>query len=281
MLDRIRNSWELVKASFGVLQADKELVLFPVISMVGVIIVTLSFAVPMLLAGFVDSLTAGDANGILSIVIGFFFYAVMYTVIIFSNAALVGAAMIRLDGGDPTLSDGFRIAQRHIGAIIGYALISATVGIVLRAISERGGIIGQIASSLLGFAWNVVTFLVVPILVVEGVSPADAIRRSGILLKKTWGEQIVGNFSINTIFGLITFGVIVLSVPLVIMSFATKSVALIITVIVLLVLIVVGIGLVSSTLSGIYAAAVYRYAVHGDSGGFFDEHLIQGAFRQK
>lgn len=281
MFGRMRNSWELVKASAAVLQADKELLIFPAVSMVGVIIVTLSFAVPMMLAGVFDSMTTGDGNGVLTVVVGFVFYAVMYTVIIFSNSALVGAAMIRLDGGDPTLSDGFRIAREHMSAVIQYALISATVGMVLRAISERGGIVGNIASSLMGMAWNLATFLVVPVLVVEGISPMDAIKRSGSLLKETWGEQIVGNFSINTIFGLITFGVIILGMPLVFGAVATESAVSIVAAIGLLVLIIIGIGLVSSTLSGIYAAALYRYATQGDSGGFFDEQLIQGAFRRK
>ena len=131
MFARIRNSWTLIKASAAVLRADKELVVFPIVSAISVLVVTVSFALPMILAGFLDALLEGHAQ-IFGFVMGFLFYIVQYTVIIFANSALVGAAMIRLRGGDPTVGDGFRVAMKHIGAILGYALISATVGMILR-----------------------------------------------------------------------------------------------------------------------------------------------------
>ncbi len=100
------------------------------------------------------------------------------TVIFFCNTALVGAALIRLRGGDPTVADGFRIAASRVGPILGYAFIAATVGMVLRAISERSGFLGRLVVSLVGFAWNLATFLAVPVLVVEDVGPIEAVQRS-------------------------------------------------------------------------------------------------------
>jgi hypothetical protein len=211
----------------------------------------------------------------------FFFYVVQYTVIIFANSALVGAAMIRLRGGDPTVGDGFRIAFQHIGSILGYALLSATVGMILRMISERSGNLGRIVTSLVGLAWNLATYLVVPVLVIEGVGPLDAVKRSASLLKKTWGEQIVGNFSIGLIFGLATVLVILLGIPAFILAASIESLALIIAVAVIFVLVLVFLGLINSTLTGIYVAAVYRYAAEGETSGFFNKEMIQGAFRLK
>lgn len=127
MFRKIENSWALLKASVAVLRADKELIVFPIVSTIAVLVVTASFALPMLFAGLGDTLFAGDSQ-ILSFIVGFAFYIVQYFVIIFANSALVGAAMIRLRGGDPTVRDGFRIALERIGAILIYALISATVG---------------------------------------------------------------------------------------------------------------------------------------------------------
>ena len=281
MFARISNSWALVKASFAVLRQDRELILFPVVSMLASLVVVATFAVPMLLAGFFDSLLSGTGNGVLSAIIGFLFYLVMYFVVIFSNAAVVGAAMIRLNGGDPTLRDGFRIAFEHVGSILGYAAISATVGMILRAISERAGIVGQIVSSVLGFAWGVVTFLVIPVLVIEDVNPVDAVKRSGQLLRQTWGEQLVGNFGIGAITGLIVLGLFVISVPLFILAASAKSVLLVVVVIALLVVSVVAVSLISSTLSSIFTTAVYNYAVNGTAGEFFTEDLVRGAFRHK
>jgi hypothetical protein len=127
----------------------------------------------------------------------------------------------------------------------------------------------------------VVTFLVVPVLVVENVGPVEAVKRSGSLLKKTWGEQLVGNFSIGTIFGLLGLGVILIGVLLTVVVAATKSVALMALVIGATILAILALSLLSSTLSGIYQAALYRYATEGDTSGYFSEDLIQGAFKPK
>ncbi|MBK9050066.1 MAG: hypothetical protein IPL78_03820 [Chloroflexi bacterium] len=280
MFDKISNSWRLVKASAAVLSADKELMIFPIISAIGTIIVTLTFAFPLFLSGLIDSMLGG-AGQIVGIIVLFLFYMVQYFVIFFCNTALVGAALIRLNGGDPTVGDGFRIALKHAPSILGYALISATVGMILRWLSERGGMLGRIVVSLIGFAWNIATYLVVPVLVVEEVGPVEAIKRSAGLLRKTWGEQLVGNFGLGAVFGLITFGLILLMIPLIVVAAALENFVLIIGVIVLFVMGFVLLGLVNSALSGIYAAAVYNYAANGKTGDFFDPAIIKNAFRSK
>ncbi len=281
MFRRLTNSWELVKASWRVLLADKELMIFPFVAFLASLVVLATFAVPTVLAGMLDSAVTNGDVGVFSYVVAFLFYVVMYAVTIFFNSALVGAAMIRLEGGDPTVRDGFRIAASKFGNILGYAVIAATVGTLLRVISERSGSIGRFVVSLVGFVWNIATFLVVPVLVVENVGPIDAVKRSGRLLKETWGEQIAGNLSVGFIFGLITFGVILLGIPLVILAVISGSVALIVTAVALVILLIMAVSLVSSTLSGIYTAAVYRYATTGDTGGYFDADMVKGAFKLK
>ena len=281
MFRRLSNSWELVKASWRVLLADKELMIFPLVAFLASLVVLATFAVPTVLAGLLDSAVTNGDVGVFSYVVAFLFYVVMYSVTIFFNSALVGAAMIRLEGGDPTVRDGFRIATSKFGNILGYAVIAATVGTILRAISERSGSIGRFVVSLVGFAWNIATFLVVPVLVVENVGPIDAVKRSGRLLKETWGEQIAGNLSVSFIFGLITFGVILLGIPLVILAVMSGSVGLIVTAVALVIMLIMLISLVSSTLSGIYTAAVYRYATTGDTGGYFEADMVKDAFKLK
>jgi hypothetical protein len=280
MFAKIGNSWKLIKASAAVLRADKELIVFPIVSAIGVLLVTVTFALPMILTQFFDALLRGRGQ-ILGFVVGFLFYVVQYTVIIFANSALIGAAMIRLRGGDPTVGDGVRIARKHIGAILGYALVSATVGMILRWLSERGKTAGRIVSSIAGLAWNLATYLAVPVLVVEGVGPLEAIKRSANLLKRTWGEQIVGNFSIGLVFGLLAVFMALLGIPVFILVISTHSVLLIALTILLFVLAFVFMALVSSTLNGIYVAAVYRYAAEGEASSFFNREMVQEAFRPK
>ena len=283
MFERFNRSWELVKASWAVLRQDKELLIFPIVSFLGSIVVLITFAIPMIAAGVFDSMASrgSDDIGFFGLVVGFLFYLVMYTVVIFSNTALVGAAMIRLDGGNPTLADGFRIARERLGIIVAYAAISATVGMILRAISERGGLIGQIASSILGFAWSVVTFLVIPVLVMEKVGPVDAIKRSGALLKQTWGEQLAANFGMGAVFGLATFAIVILGMVLIFAFAAIDAGVLVAISVIAMILAIIALSLVGSALGGIYQAALYRYATSGTVDSHFSPETIQGAFAQK
>lgn len=276
-MDRIRRSWALAKASYGVLRADRELVVFPLISFVGLLVVLVLFAVPLATVGIAD-LETGELSPA-GIALGFGLYVVAYAVTFFFNTALVGAAMVRLNGGDPTLRDGLRVAMSRLPAIIGYALIAATVGMILRWISERAGIIGSIVAGVLGFAWSVATFLVVPVLVVEGVGPIEAVKRSGGLLRKTWGEQLIGGFGLGVVFSLIMLGVALVG-GAVIVALVSVSESLLVFGIFALILALGVVGLVASALGGIYTAAVYRYATTGEAGDFGTE-TMQGAFRQK
>jgi hypothetical protein len=278
---RLSNSWELVKASARVLKADKELLIFPILSTIGVILVSIAFLIPMFLGGIFDALISDNVS-VFGVLIGFFYYVTIYTVIFFANTALVGAALIRLRGGDPTVSDGIRIASKQFFNILGYALIAATVGVILNAIRERSKWLGRIVISIIGLAWNVGTFLVVPILAAEEIGPIDAIKKSVDYLKRTWGEQLAGNFGIGTIMGLITFAVIALGGGG--LAFAATlglSAAMLIPLGALLVLIIVFLSLISSTLTGIFTAALYEFAVTGEVANYFEPTIVKNAFLLK
>lgn len=279
MFERLSRSWELTKASLAVLAADKELLIYPLLSGLASLLVMITFAVPAVLAGLGDRLASGeDGVRVLGAIVAFCFYVTQYFVILFCNTALVGAALIRLRGGDPTVGDGFRIAFQRLGVILGYAVVSATVGMVLRAIAQRGGVLGRIVSSFFGLAWGLATFLVVPVLVVEDVGPIDAVKRSAAYLKKTWGEQLAGNLGMGAVFGLLTFGVALAGLAGMIAAAALESGLLLGLAVLAMVLAFVVLGLVSSALAGIYAAAVYRYAADGQAGAFFPERLVKDAF---
>lgn len=282
-MERIRRSWQLAKASLDVLRKDKELMIFPIISALAMVVVSAVFLLPSLLSNLVDNILGADAP-VLGYVVLFLFYIVQYTVVYFFNTALIGAALIRLRGGDPTVRDGIKVALSRLGPIVGWALVSATVGLLLNVISDRskknGRGIGHLVSSLLGAGWNIVTFLVVPVLAAEGLGPIEAIKRSWALLKRSWGEQISGTITIGLVFGLVG----VISGLLLVGAGAGLSLWLESWVPgllfgILLVMLIMFLGLLNSTLSGIFAAAVYTYAVDGES-DLFDEQLLSGAILQ-
>jgi hypothetical protein len=243
------------------------------------LLVTISFALPFLFVGGMYNAQTGQISPA-AIGIAFLFYLVTYTVVFFFQTALVGATMIRLDGGDPSLGDGFRIAFSRLPQIIGYALIAATVGVILRMIADRAGIVGQIVAGLFGFAWSVATFLVVPVMAVERVGPIAAIRRSGSLLRQTWGEQIVGNIGIGLIFGLLSLLVMFVGIAVAV-ALTNVSLALVAVTVVVMVFVLVLISLVGSAVSGIYTASLYRYATKGDEGAMYRPEALSAAFRQR
>ncbi|MEO8103970.1 MAG: DUF6159 family protein [Betaproteobacteria bacterium] len=282
MFDRLSRSWQLVKASGSVLMDDKELLVFPLISSIATLFVVACFALPAIGMGALDGLSV--RHGTISTgayVLGFLFYLCQYFVIFFFNAALVGAAMMRLDGGNPGVGDGLRIASSKAGSILGYAFIAATVGMILRAIQQRVGFIGRIIVGLLGVSWTMATFLVVPVLVARDVGPVDAVKESAAMLKKTWGENVIGQAGLGVAFALIQFSVIICGALLVIAAAFTQNAALIVLTVVLAIAAVIVTALIHSALSGIYAAALYRYASDGTPTQGFDPNALQLAFAPK
>jgi hypothetical protein len=283
MFNRLSRSWNLLKASAGILRQDKELVVFPLVSAVAMLVVFASFAVPVLGLGMLDGMSGEGNPGVSAAmyVVAFLFYFVHYLVIFFFNTALVAAAMIRLDGGNPTLGDGLRIATSKLGAIAGYALIAATVGMILRVIEERVGFIGRIIVGLLGIGWTIATYLVVPVLAARDVGPVDAVKESATLLKKTWGENVIGQAGLGLAFGLIIFGLALLGGVLVVGALVTQNLYVIVAVLVAVILAIGVAILVQGALTGIYSAALYRYASDGQMTQGFDADAIKLAFAPK
>lgn len=281
-MSKFSNSWKMMKASATVLKLDPELLVFPLLSGIATILVTATFIVPFAFVGEgFGALENLDENvGYVGYAVGFLYYLVLYSLIFFFNTALVGAAMIRLDGGDPTISDGLNVAFKKLGTILEYAAIAATVGMVLRALEERAGFIGRIIIGLIGLSWTLTTFLTVPVLVTKDVSAFDAIKESATVFKRTWGEQVVANVGI----GLVTFLIFLLmglvAIPLIILTASISEIAVL-----PLVLSFAGgfllLILVSSALKGIYSAALYRYATTGDAGEHFSTEMMEEAFRPR
>jgi hypothetical protein len=278
MAGSLTNSWSLVKASANVLRLDKELLVFPLLSGIATILVAVSFFVPVGLTLGWETL-GESGGGYLGWALGFAFYFVQYLVVFFFNSALVGAAMIRLEGGDPTVSDGMSVAMDRLPSILGYAAISATVGMLLRAIAERVGVLGRIIVGLVGVSWTMATYLAVPVLVSRDIGPIDAVKESASLFKRTWGEQMVAAFGLGWAFFLMAMSWTLVFVGLLFGATALGGgPALFIPIVAIGVMGYVFLGLVGSALQGIYQAALYRHASGGHVEGF-DARMLSGAFR--
>ncbi len=257
-MGRIGTGWALTKTSLRVLRQDKELLLFPLISGITLLLILGAFVGGMFFAVGFDAAFGGSWTW-LSAVLIVIFYIVSFFVGFFFNAAIIGAATIRLNGGNPTLADGFRIARENAGRIFLWAVFAATVAMILRAIQERLGVVGKILIGIVGIAWSLATYFVVPVLIFEKLGPWAAVKRSAHIFKSTWGETLVGGFSMGAIFVLL--GLAGLLAPVLgfvlggIIGLAVGAVVLIVYWVIL--------ALVASAASSVLIAALYRFATTG------------------
>jgi hypothetical protein len=274
MFERIGRSWELVKASGKILMEDKKLLVFPLISGIVTLIVVVSFVLPLILTGAV----LGQAiSGPVWFLYLFLFYVVSYFVVIFFNTGLITCVSARLQGRDATVSEGISHAMRHIVPILAWAVIAATVGIILRTIQNRSGTLGRIAIAIAGGVWSLVTMFVIPVLVLEDKGVVDAIKESVALFRKTWGESVAGSVSIGLIFGAIA----AVGLLFVFAAFFTGNMAVMILAVALFLVLVAVVSVVSSAMQGIFVTALYTYAKTGNVPLAFDRGLIAGAFVPK
>lgn len=284
MAGKFARSWALMKASAAVLRSDKSLLVFPLLSGLCTLLVAASFLVPVGMA-MVGQQQAGEQIGrhmsAGTYLLMFCFYLVQYFVIIFFQTALTGVALMHLRGEPASVGAGFALARARLPQILGYALIAATVGLLLRMVQERLGLVGRLAAGFIGLAWTVATFLVVPVLASEGVGPVDAVKRSVELLKRSWGENLIGNGGIGVVFGLLMVLAVLLGAALIGGAVALQSAAAIVLAAVVVVLGLTLLGLVQASLQGIYSAALYRYAEAGEASVGFDQALLQQAFAPK
>ena len=286
MFDKFSRSWSLAGQCWGILKEDPALLVFPLMSSIALLLVLGSFALPVFaIYHSVDpAVIRGDdshTGRLLFYAATYVFYVVCYTVMMFFNSALISVALKRLDGESAGIREGLQAAVENLPAIIGYALVAATVGTILRAIEERVGFIGRIVVSLIGAGWTLATAMTLPVLIEEGVGPIDAISRSLTLLKRNWGENIIGNVGISLGIAVIAVPVFLLALFILFSAISAGTVASTVTGIVLFGLTLITIGLVSTTLHTIYTAALYRFATGAKQNAGIDGALLAAAYRPK
>jgi len=272
--DRLGKGWKMGMASLKVIRANKQLVLFPIISGIAMLLVIASFLGLVYINYGTDVDNVMENSSAIEYVVSFLYYLVGYFVIVFFNVGLVHCTRIHLQGGKPSFGDGVRFAMKRIPIILGWAVLSATVGIILKAIEENSGTVGSIISSIVGVVWSIVTFFVVPILAYEEVGPITALKRSGQIMKEKWGESIGASFS----FGILTLvGILIIALPVgILFSFIHPIVG-----ISLGVLMIFLIQSIVSSAEMVFIASVYHQVVEEAPVDDFGSELIDDLFVKK
>lgn len=283
MFGRIANGLDLAKASWSVLKLDKEMLLFPILSGIACLAVVASFALPLIGSDYLRDIMQNEQvpQDATFWMLMFVFYFTNYLVIVFFNVALVSCALIRFEGGDPTVADGLKSAASRLPEIVTWAFVCATVGIILKVLESKSKRGGRFAAGLLGMAWSVSTYFVIPVLVAEKVGPFQAIRRSLAILRRTWGEALVSNVGI----GLAVFlAGLVCCVPALLGVLAGSSYnqpAFVVGGVAVTVILLILVSLISSVLNTVIIAALYHYAASGSAPQNFDRNALQDAFHRR
>jgi hypothetical protein len=284
--DRISTGWELAKESLRIVWGDKKLMLFPVLSglscMAFIALIVMGVGPENLQALFEgmeesSSMEAGESTASTAAVIAcLLIYFTLTFITVFFNVALVGAARISLEGGDSKVSDGLKVAMSHLPSIIAWAAITGTVGLLLSAL-ENEKKTGRFIRAILGAAWSIITYFVIPVMVVERVGAFAAIGRSTATMKRAWGESLAASFSIGWLIFLLNIPSVLLIIlvgqagsgPLAAAVMALAAVWFLVTII------------LGQAAKSVLTLALYQYANSGTAPEGYSQGHLDNAFGRR
>lgn len=279
-----QRSWQITKLSFNVIKEDKELLLFPLLSFIFSLILLVSMVFPTLFANAVVPENLGEvaSYGVLFVV-----YLGLAFIATFFNVCVVFTTKTRFEGGDATFMDSIKFAFSKIHLIFSWAIVSATVGIILRFLDNLarrnkgvGFIIGKILVSMLGMVWSILTLFVVPGLVYYDLGPIKSIKKSVEVLKKTWGESLIRHYGLGMIQFLVTFGLVFLLVAGAILMIEFP-VTILLSYIATMIVIIIGVSLMFTIANSIFNTALFVYGDTGRVPSYFPEEVMRNAFQKK
>ncbi|MBP9759985.1 MAG: hypothetical protein KBD24_01300 [Candidatus Pacebacteria bacterium] len=285
-IGKFKASRMIVSASWNMLKEDKEMLLFPILSGMASTIasVILVLAYVFVAAGFeVSKLTtvaqaeAEQTSAVVNIAFLLTLYITTYFIATFFQAGIVTIAHGRINGRDLAFRDGMNVATAHIGKIFLWSTLSATVGLVLRLIAERSKLLGRIVIALVGAAWSIVSYFIVPVLILEELSVVGSLKKSAETIKRSWGETAIVNIGVGLFFFILTLlGMLVLAGLL-----FTQQPILIFTGLALFLVYVLALSVISSTLNIIFKVVLYEYVTKGTVPQGFSDELLHSAFKVK
>ncbi|MFH0874528.1 MAG: DUF6159 family protein [archaeon] len=283
--DTFTRSWDLTKQTFSVIKADKEILIFPILASFFSIIFFAVMAVPFLMSNIMVELGFDKLGDLAYLIVMFLLYLGIAFISTFFNVAVVYCAKKRFEGGDPTFSEGLKEAFKRIHLIFMWSIVSAIVGIILNSIEnaarKSNNALAKMllsgARSILGLLWSIVSVFVVPAMVFDNVGPFEALKKSTIAVKKTWGESIIRHYGLGLVQVLfIIAGIIIFGVPgfLLLTVMWQAGVA----VLALGVLYIIIIMLVFGTANTVFNTALYMYAEKGKVPSVYKHETMQNAF---
>lgn len=270
-IGRFRASKLLFTETFRFFWADREMLWVPFLALIaqffilGVAIVAVCIPAGMFAEGAENVPLTVPEYGAL-----FVLYVVSAFVLAFSQAVITHIVYTRIHGGDATLGDGIKVASSHMTALFVWACITSTVGILLRSIAERSQLLVKILVAVMGTMWSVLTYFVVPAIVIDKKSAFNAIGHSGNVFKRTWGETLIANISLGLVFAAFFFVLIFALIGVAV--FANVSFEFVLLGGGVLIVAIILASLLSTVLESVLRTLLYVYA---------SEHIVPQNFNQE
>lgn len=296
MFARIARSWSIFKNSLSVLRCNKKLIVFPLLTSGFVIMLALLIFSGVFAAMLADpqfgaklsrmgdsSQNAHYALQTWHVVVMFAAYFVSIFLATFFNVAFYSEIIHGLNSEPVFLMRGFKFAFSKCGSIAMWALLGATVGMILKLLEERFGWLGQWVIRLIGLAWNVVTVFAVPVIICEedSFNPIKNLKKSASVIRTTWGESLIGFLGISALNGLLIIPTLLLTVVLAVASGVYLSVILAAIIAILGIVAIVCISMLLGVAQKIYIASLYLYATTGFLNEVYDEEQMQNPWKVK
>lgn len=287
-MNAFNRSWAITKLSFNVINQDRELIGFALLSFLFSTVFAVAMIFPSVLPTIQENGLTAESLEIYQYAIIFLTYFGLAFIATFFNVCVVYTTKVRFEGGNATFSESIKFAFSKIGLITQWSLLSASVGLLLRILhnlaarlGKGGQIISNIIISLMGMAWTIVTIFVVPVLVYEGLGPIDAVKKSARVIKETWGESLIRSIGLGLIQFLVFLLVIAVSWGLTMALTSAFEVTGMLIGIGIGALLVLLTGLIFAVATAIFNTALYVYANKKIVASGFNEDIVKGAFRQK
>ena len=96
--DRLSNGWKITQNSFTILKRNKQLIIFPILSSLSLILVIGIFVLGIFASAGWDVEFIDTENQVLNYLILFGFYFVNYFIVVFFNMALIHCSKLYFNG---------------------------------------------------------------------------------------------------------------------------------------------------------------------------------------
>ncbi len=265
---RLKMGWLLLKQSFRILNGNRYLLRYLLMTGVWVFAITAAFVIIYVLyevnsTGDVYAEGASFASNFVFYVLAFLNYLLIYFFINLYAAGLAANILDIFAGKRRHYNDYMHMAYSKAGPIFVFSLIQATVGMILDYIVERLRFVGWILSWVLGMLWSLGTMFVIPIMMTsQKPSAVRSIGQSMRFFKGTWGENVVAKAGVNVPLGLISFVSVFVMFILIFPAYAVASVWGALFVVVLWFVFIIALSIVGSFANSLINVSLYYYAVH-------------------